>query len=662
MAIKLEHFKPRLRPGRMIPHGATFTFELSESKEQVTLPMFLADFVLLCGGQFTIREIVEKIYRKQGAVPFRTLLETLYMLNSRGFLENADGLIERPWLTKQQLIKRKMHYDFRSNAIILGPGPQPIVFYVLSMAVFVLSAICLIFDWQSPIESGEQTPMLDPLYFGLMYLTNSLFLTGKHLVRAAQILALNGRVSEFTIRLAPWGIYLHTEDPQMENVNNSVFPALFYFSQLLVPFGILHILELAFGDTEDWLGVLACYLVFWELNPFRKTDFYKALRAVLMPHRLDSLAFVDTGINPRHQRFIFFCSVFGLVWLCFGVRVLESTGLGYGGPMISTLLHGPLLDKAMASIWITVWFSALFFMVHSFVETTSTIGSEQLMHWQLRLTRKIKLPSLKNHSEKKLIGILRRLPLFAHLSDEGLQRLIGTSQLFSAEAGTPILIAGEESHHLFILLEGSVAIEKGDLSSPILPTTIFGESALVEGGTRAATVVAREKSLCVKVPVSQLRQIARESHVIGELETFMTAIMVDQFFASSPLFRKLSREGIDFLSSRGKLDFVGAGQVIFQQGDPGDYFYMVIRGSVRAEINSANSKTIPQGGFFGEISLIANIPRTATIVAEEPSILFKISMEAFWEVLVQHIEMALFIESVSEQRLIEDMQLMIRTG
>jgi len=382
----------------------------------------------------------------------------------------------------------------------------------------------------------------------------------------------------------------------------------------------------------------------------------------MMPHRLDSLAFVDTGINPRHQRFIFVCSAFGIVWLCGGVRILAATGQSFGSALALALLHAPFPWNLMAAVWISAWLGSLFFMVHSFVETTSTIGAEQIHHWSLRWSRKIKIPSRVAQSEKRLIETLRRLPLFAHLADEGLQRLASKSQIFTAEANTPILIEGEESHDLFVLFEGSVAIEKGDLSSPILPISIFGESALVEGGTRTATVIAREKSLCMRISIALLREIARESHVIGEIESFMTAIMVDQFFASSPLFRKLPREGIDFLSARGKLEFIGAGEVVFQQGDPGDYFYMVIRGSVRAVVNSNAIKSIPQGGFFGEISLIANIPRTATVIAEEPTVLFKISMEAFWEVLVQHIEMALFIESVGEQRLIEDIQMMIRTG
>jgi|GEM_PF-5939327 len=662
MHRQLENFKPRLRPGRMLPHGATFTFELEGSREKITLPMLMADFILLCGGQYSIREIVEKIYRKQGAVPFRAILETLYTLHSRGFLENSDQLRDRPWLMKQELIRKKVFHDFQSDVVVFSPGANALVFYALSMITLLLSAFCLAFDWQNPVEDMQPMIALTPWFFAKLYLSNSILLSGKYLVRAVQILSLNGRVSDFSFRVAPWGSYFHLEDPQLDNLTQSLLPLIFYCSQILLPFGLLHAGELFVRQQDGWLFAVACYLAFWELNPFRKTDFYKALRAMMMPHRLDSFAFVGTGINPNHQRFIFVCSLFGLAWLACGVRLLESTGRNFSGSLALALMEGPWVERVMAGIWTSAWFGALYFMVHSFVQTSSAIGSAQLHILRLKLAKRMKIPSLAVKSDKKLVESLRNLPIFTHLTDDGLQRLVTGGKLFWADAGTPIVIAGEDSHYLFVLLEGSVSIEKGQWSATILPTTIFGESALIEGGARTATVVAREKSLCLRIAVSQLRQMAHESHVIGEIESFMTAIMVDQFFASSPLFRKLPREGIDFLSARGKLEYVGAGETIFQQGDPGDYFYMVIRGSVKAQVNEQNTKSIAQGGFFGEISLLANIPRTATVVADEPSVLFKISIDAFWEVLVQHIEMALFIESLGEQRLMEDMQLMIRAG
>src|SRR5580700_1259537 len=116
----LENFKPKIRPGRMIPHGAKFTFEVEGRYDKITLPMIMADFVLLCGGQYTLREIVEKIYRKQGSVPFRAILQTLYSLHSGGFLENSDKLNEVAWLSQQQLLRKHLFIDFRSDLKIVG--------------------------------------------------------------------------------------------------------------------------------------------------------------------------------------------------------------------------------------------------------------------------------------------------------------------------------------------------------------------------------------------------------------------------------------------------------------------------------------------------------------------------------------------------------------
>jgi ATP-binding cassette subfamily B protein len=67
-------------------------------------------------------------------------------------------------------------------------------------------------------------------------------------------------------------------------------------------------------------------------------------------------------------------------------------------------------------------------------------------------------------------------------------------------------------------------------------------------------------------------------------------------------------------------------------------------------------KRLSQSNFFGEIALIANIPRTASIRTLEPSVFFKISADAFWEILVQHMDLGVFLETVSESRLREDLE------
>ena len=58
--------------------------------------------------------------------------------------------------------------------------------------------------------------------------------------------------------------------------------------------------------------------------------------------------------------------------------------------------------------------------------------------------------------------------------------------------------------------------------------------------------------------------------------------------------------------------------------------------------------------------MIADIPRTGTVTALENTLLLRITNDAFWDIVTQNIEMAMFIESVSEMRIVEDIELLNR--
>lgn len=70
------------------------------------------------------------------------------------------------------------------------------------------------------------------------------------------------------------------------------------------------------------------------------------------------------------------------------------------------------------------------------------------------------------------------------------------------------------------------------------------------------------------------------------------------------------------------------GETVFKQGERGDAFYIVHSGAVEVRLKKgffSFSKTVavlPPGAFFGEIALISEEPRSATLVCAEPSQLF----------------------------------------
>jgi CRP-like cAMP-binding protein len=80
------------------------------------------------------------------------------------------------------------------------------------------------------------------------------------------------------------------------------------------------------------------------------------------------------------------------------------------------------------------------------------------------------------------------------------------------------------------------------------------------------------------------------------------------------------------------------GETVFSQGQKGDAFYIVYKGSVDIRLRrwlvlSSKVATLKEGDFLGEIALISDEPRTASVVAAEPTLLFTLIANDFKFVL-----------------------------
>lgn len=76
-----------------------------------------------------------------------------------------------------------------------------------------------------------------------------------------------------------------------------------------------------------------------------------------------------------------------------------------------------------------------------------------------------------------------------------------------------------------------------------------------------------------------------------------------------------------------------AGMVIFKEGDPGNSAYIIEEGSVEVSVSSTHQARIFKGELFGEIALIDQQPRTATVRAAENTVLIPIPRELVKELL-----------------------------
>lgn len=105
------------------------------------------------------------------------------------------------------------------------------------------------------------------------------------------------------------------------------------------------------------------------------------------------------------------------------------------------------------------------------------------------------------------------------------------------------------------------------------------------------------------------------------------SLTIEQIFAGVPLFSRLSARQRSRLAKRATTRAYHPGDVIVKQGDSGMALYIVLSGSARVERSPDESDggaaveiaQLEPAGFFGEMGLIEDVPRSATVVAVGPT-------------------------------------------
>ncbi|MBD0329926.1 MAG: MFS transporter [Thermoleophilia bacterium] len=98
---------------------------------------------------------------------------------------------------------------------------------------------------------------------------------------------------------------------------------------------------------------------------------------------------------------------------------------------------------------------------------------------------------------------------------------------------------------------------------------------------------------------------------------------------STPLFGTLPLPALEALARSAERVQVGVRETVVRQGEPGDRFYLVVDGEVEFAVDGLVVGTASNGDQFGEIALLRDEPRTATVTALEDTYLFAVAREDF---------------------------------
>jgi MFS family permease len=118
-----------------------------------------------------------------------------------------------------------------------------------------------------------------------------------------------------------------------------------------------------------------------------------------------------------------------------------------------------------------------------------------------------------------------------------------------------------------------------------------------------------------------------------------------------PIFAPLPAATLEQLAGQLVPVRVAAGQTIFVQGDVGDRFYVIADGTVEVSVDDGVASTLGPGDFFGEIALIRDVPRTATVSAQSDVELYGLERDNFIAALTGHAPSAEAADAVVAARL-----------
>ena len=178
------------------------------------------------------------------------------------------------------------------------------------------------------------------------------------------------------------------------------------------------------------------------------------------------------------------------------------------------------------------------------------------------------------------------------------------------------------------------AIGVASLVAPILVTSIGIRSALAVTGALLPVIAL----LCWR----PLERMDAETAVREREVTLLRG---------TPIFEPLPPATIEQLASRLALVRAPAGGAIIRQGDPGDRFYVISKGEVEVLVDGVATGRLGAGDYFGEIALLRDVPRTATVRAVDDVELYTLERDVFVSAVTGHPQSEASADAVVSTRL-----------
>jgi CRP-like cAMP-binding protein len=225
------------------------------------------------------------------------------------------------------------------------------------------------------------------------------------------------------------------------------------------------------------------------------------------------------------------------------------------------------------------------------------------------------------------------LPAFRDIPAEVLNDLAGRVQLRPYSKGKAVFRQGAEADAFYVVRKGEVQIVEEDASAGttrVMKTLhrgeSFGELALLMEADRSATARASTDSELFVVDKGTFDRLLAD---MAEVPEFQPTLQQLAELRSLPPFAHLEAAQLQDLLDHGEWVSIAPGDALMEQGEVGDDFFAISSGQVVISRDGEQVDTAGAGDYVGEVALLFDVPRTATVVAYTPVRAFRLDRAGF---------------------------------
>ena len=234
------------------------------------------------------------------------------------------------------------------------------------------------------------------------------------------------------------------------------------------------------------------------------------------------------------------------------------------------------------------------------------------------------------YQNSQLISI-DKSPVLRSLNQSQVSGLLKVSKIIRFKAGEVVIPRGSsKSYKLFMILKGSV---RGPISDLGVHCCV-GDKEIAQ---KDCSLYEIDYLANVETDVAEVILEEFEKEIGGEIAQVTLNNEANNVLIKVQLLRSLSNEKVRMLTSALRVLHSGENEVIVQENNPGDSFYIIKSGLVKVFKSGVYIRDITKHDYFGERAVLFNDFRTATVIAASEVDLWVLYKRDFFEIINESI-------------------------